>query len=162
MRTYTLHVPTDSLAGEPHGLDRALLVPDGFCTPAFAFGPLWFFVHRLWIAGASVLALLIATALAGRLLGLTTVAGSVVTVLVMCLVGLEASSLRRWTYARKGRPARDAVVAGSAEEAEVKAMTRWLDGAAPVRPGPTPYQAHPGRSGDAVIGMFPFSEAGRP
>ena len=36
-------------------------------------------------------------------------------VLVSILIGLEASSLRRWTYARVGRPVRDAVIAASTD-----------------------------------------------
>lgn len=161
MRTYTLHLPNGTLAGEAQGLDRAQLVPDGFSWPAFAFGPLWFLYHRLWIAAVAVLVLVVAVALLGRFLGLTPVAGSVVSLLTMTLVGLEASSLRRWTYARRGRPVRDAVVAGSAAEAELKALTRWLDPATATRPPASPFAAGSSRSGEAVIGLFPLSEGRR-
>lgn len=161
MRTYTLHLPKGTLAGEAQGLDRAQLVPDGFSWAAFAFGPLWFLYHRLWIAAAAVLALQVGTAALGRFLGLGTIAGAAVALLVGLLIGLEASSLRRWTYARRGRPERDAVVAGSAIEAERKALTRWLDPAtAPLTPG-NPYVAGSSRIGEAVIGLFPASEGRR-
>jgi len=56
MRSYTLHLPIDARPGESIGLDRAVLVPDGFAWPAFAFGVLWFLFHRLWIAALIVLA----------------------------------------------------------------------------------------------------------
>ena len=161
MRTYTLHLERDALAGEAHGLERAHLVPDGFSWPAFAFGPLWFFFHRLWLAGLGVLVLLAGTAVTGRVLGLTPVAGFVITLLVSILIGLEASSLRRWTYARRGRPVRDAVMAASPEEAEMKAATRWLAGAPAPRtsfPSPTNVAVPPS---DLAIGMFPFSEGRR-
>lgn len=161
MRTYTLHLPKGTLAGEAQGLDRAQLVPDGFSWPAFAFGPLWFLYHRLWIAAAAVLALLVGTAVLGRFLGLGPIAGFAVTLLVTILIGLEASSLRRWTYARRGRPVRDAVVAGSAIEAERKALTRWLDPTTAPAPPANPYAAGSSRIGDGVIGLFPSSEGRR-
>lgn len=161
MRTYTIHLPSDAVAGESHGLDRAILVPDGFSLQAFVFGPLWFFFHRLWLAGLGVLALLVAAGFAGRFLGFGTFAGFLVTVLLLLLIGMEASSLRRWTYARNGRPARDAVVAHSAEEAEMKAVNRWLAPPSVIRPGASTYPAASVRPVDTPIGMFPFAEPRR-
>lgn len=161
MRTFTFHPPAGAIAGESHGLDRAVMVPDGFSWPAFAFGPLWFAYHRLWLAGLGVLALLVGIGLAGHLLGLTTLAGTLVTLLVLTLIGLEASSLRRWTYARRGRPARDAVVAESMDEAEVKAVNRWLSGPAMPRLGATAHPAAAPRPVETAIGMFPVAEARR-
>ncbi|MHC2088096.1 DUF2628 domain-containing protein [Methylobacterium sp. CM6244] len=161
MRTYTIHLPSDAVAGESHGLDRAVMVPDGFSLQAFVFGPLWFFFHRLWLAGLGVLSLLVAAGFAGRFLGLGTFAGFLITILLLLLVGMEASSLRRWTYARRGRPDRDAVVAHSAEEAEMKAVNRWLTAPPVVRPGPSAYPAASARPVDTAIGMFPFAEPRR-
>lgn len=161
MRTYTFHLPSDAIAGESHGLETAILVPDGFSLRAFVFGPLWFFFHRLWLAGLGVLALLVAAGFAGRFLGLGSVSGFLITVLLLLLVGMEASSLRRWTYARRGRPARDAVVAHSAEEAEIKAVNRWLTAPAVIRPGPNAYSTATVRPSETAIGMFPFAEPRR-
>ncbi|WP_019904969.1 DUF2628 domain-containing protein [Methylobacterium sp. 77] len=161
MRTYTFHLPSDAIAGESHGLDRAILVPDGFSLRAFVFGPVWFLFHRLWLAGLGVLALLAGAAFAGRVLGLSTFAGFLITVLLLLLVGMEASSLRRWTYARRDRPARDAVVAHSIEEAEVKAVNRWLAAPSAIRPGPSAYSAAATRPAESAIGMFPFAEPRR-
>lgn len=161
MRTYTLHLDRDAQAGEAHGLERAQLVPDGLSWTAFAFGPLWFLYHRLWLAALGVVTLLVATAVIGRLAGLTPWAGAVITFLMLLLIGLEASSLRRWTYARRGRPVRDAVLAGSLEEAEMKAATRWFDGAAPLRPVHATYGSGPAGPSEPAIGMFPFSEGRR-
>ncbi|MEA1830590.1 DUF2628 domain-containing protein [Methylobacterium durans] len=162
MRSYTLHLPRDSRAGESLGLDRAQIVPDGFSWGAFAFSVLWFFFHRLWLAGLGVLAGLIVVAVLGRVLGLSPFTGFLVTLLVSVLIGLEASSLRRWTLARRGRPVRDAVVAGSVAEAESRLMARWLDPAAvPPHPVAPSFQASPSRGAQPVIGMFPFQEGRR-
>ncbi len=162
MRTYTLHLDRDALAGETYGLERAHLVPDGFSWAAFAFSVLWFLYHRLWLAALGVAALLVATAILGHVTGLGTGAGLVVTLLVLTLIGLEASSLRRWTYAGRGRPVRDAVIAANPEEAEMKAAQRWLEGA-PAHPKPAaiPGTGLPGRPSEVALGMFPFSEGSR-
>ncbi|WP_375454489.1 DUF2628 domain-containing protein [uncultured Methylobacterium sp.] len=154
MRSYTLHLPFECRPGEAHDLDRAQLVPDGFSGAAFAFSVLWFLYHRLWIAAGLVLAGLCATALIGYGLGLSPVSGTVITVLASLLIGMEASTLRRWTLARNGRPARDAVVAFNADEAEAKAMTRWLDPTRTpaIRPGATFVTGH---AEAPVIGLFP-------
>ena len=159
MRTYTLHCPEIVLRGDARGLDRAQVVPDGFSWSAFAFSVLWFVRHGLWLAAIGVLAFLAALALAGALLGLSTGAGVAIALLASVLIGLEASSLRRWTYARQGRPARDAVIAASADEAEAKAVARWLDPAA-VRASANPYPVAR-RIDDGPLGFFPASEGGR-
>ncbi|MEH3119566.1 MAG: DUF2628 domain-containing protein [Methylorubrum populi] len=160
MRTYTLHVPEGAVRGDARALERAEIVRDGFSWGAFAFTVLWFVRHRLWLAALLVLAGLVTLALAGRALGLPTFAAFVVVVLASLLIGMEASSLRRWTYGRRGRPARDAVIAGSQEEAEMKAAARWLDAEAPARPT-NPVRPVQRRDEDAVIGFFPASEGGR-
>ncbi|WP_457106412.1 DUF2628 domain-containing protein [Methylobacterium sp. P5_C11] len=159
MRSYTLHLPTDARPGEALGLDRAVLVRDGFSWSAFAFTVLWFLFHRLWIAALIVLVALVSLAAAGIAFGLPTGAGLVVTLLAAWLIGLEASSLRRWTLARRGWPARDAVVAATPEEAEGRALTRWIEAsqAAPRAPFPS----GPSRRPEPVIGLFPAQEGTR-
>ncbi|MDF2599943.1 MAG: hypothetical protein K0Q54_2766 [Methylobacterium brachiatum] len=159
MRSYTLHLPADARPGESIGLERALLVRDGFSWPAFAFSVLWFLYHRLWIAALIVLAGLMALAGLGHALGLPPGIATLVTLLASWLIGLEASSLRRWTLARREWPARDAVMAATAEEAEAKALGRWLDATAPA-PRP-PFPAGPTRRSEPVIGLFPAQEIAR-
>jgi hypothetical protein len=159
MRSYTLHLPPDARPGEAVSLDQAVLVPDGFSWSAFAFTVLWFLYHRLWIAAVIVLVGLVALSGAGILLGLPTGAGLIATLLAGSLIGLEASSLRRWTLARRGWPTRDAVIAGSPAEAEARALNRWLD-ANPAAPR-APFPSGPSRRGEAVIGLFPTHEGAR-
>ena len=159
MRSYTLHLPTEARPGEAIGLDRAVLVPDGFSWPAFAFTVPWFLFHRLWIAALVVLVGLVALAGAGIALGLSTGAGLIAALLAAWLIGLEASSLRRWTLARRGWPARDAVMAASREEAEARALNRWID-ANPASPR-APFPSGPSRRTEPVIGLFPAQEGAR-
>ncbi|KAB7784500.1 DUF2628 domain-containing protein [Methylorubrum populi] len=162
MRTYTLHVPEGAPRGDTRALEQAHIVRDGFSWGAFAFTVLWFVRHRLWLAALLVLVGLAALGFAGRALGLSPFAALVAVGLASLLIGMEASSLRRWTYGRRGKPARDAVIAGSQEEAELKAAARWLDAeAAPGVAAPVASRPAPRRGDDAVIGLFPASEGGR-
>lgn len=157
LRTYTLHLPSGAIQGEPAALDRAVVVADGFSWPAFAFSVLWFLWHRLWLAAVLVALLLAGLAIGGRLFGLHPLAGLAMSLLAGVLIGLEASSLRRWTYAMQGRSVRDAVVALSRDEAETKLFARWLDPSALRAIVPTSSL----RRQDDVIGLFPLSEGGR-
>lgn len=168
--SYTLHVAPYAAPGDPEALDRANLVRDGFSFWAFVAPPLWFLAHRHWI-----LALVVTLCLAGfwwglRALGLSVGIAILVNALLWFLVGLEASSLRRWDYARQGRPAVDVVFAANEAEAEAKSFARWLD--EPVKPAPaaptaTPaptrslVPAWPRRNEPEVIGMFPDLERRR-
>jgi ABC-type Fe3+-siderophore transport system permease subunit len=160
MKTYTLHLRDGAVAGDPEALETALLVKDGFSFGAFAFSFLWFFAHRLWLAGLAVLAAAAGLAALLWLFGVGRGAGFAAELLLALLVGLEANSLRRWTLARHGRPAVDAVSAASRDEAEMKSFSRWLAGSqevgAPARAAtgaPAPY-----RAGEPVIGLFPETE----
>jgi Protein of unknown function (DUF2628) len=162
MTTYTLHLPRDARPGDPTALDESELVKDAFSWGAFFFTFLWFFVHRLWLAGFAVLVGLIAFGGILRLLGVAPFAAGVAHLLVLLLIGLEANTLRRWTYARHGRPAVDVVTAAGSDEAEAKAFGRWLQQPETPRPPSRisgPAGGRPGdRRPDAVIGLFPDAE----
>lgn len=162
MRTYTLHVPAGALPGDPGALDRAVLVRDGFSWGAFLLTVAWFLAHRLFLAALGVAAALGVLALALTVLRVSPPAGFAAGMLLCWLIGLEASSLRRWTLARRGRPAVDAVLAASRDEAEAKTFQRWLS-AEGGRPQDRPAGVLPagGRPAPAVIGLFPEAEIGR-
>ena len=162
MTTFTLHLPRDARPGDATALDESELVKDAFSWGAFLFTFLWFFFHRLWLAGLGVLLLVFAFGGIMALLDVHPLAGSIARLLLQSLIGLEANSLRRWTLARHGRPAVDAVTAADRDEAEAKAFARWLDAKpAPLpRPAPSPALSAPRRS-DPVIGLFPDAERPR-
>jgi hypothetical protein len=165
MVTYTLHVPEGAQPGDPDGLEKAELIKDGFSWGAFIFTFLWFFANRLWIAGLGVLAVLIAFAALLNGLDVRPLAGTVAQLLLGILIGLEANSLKRWTRARRGRPAVAVVAADTFEAAEEKAIARWL-AAGPARPMPAAAAAARGaapafRGSEPVIGLFPDAERGR-
>jgi hypothetical protein len=162
MTTFTLHLPRDARPGDATALDESELVKDAFSWGAFFFTFLWFFFHRLWLAGLGVLVLVFAFGGIMALLNVHPLAGTLAQLLLQSLIGLEANSLRRWTLARHGRPAVDAVTAADRDEAESKAFARWLDAKpAPLpRPAPAPALSSPRRS-EPVIGLFPDAERPR-
>lgn len=163
MTTYTLHLLRDARPGDPSALDESELVKDGFSWGAFFFTFLWFFVHRLWLAGLGVLLIVLAFGGLMAVLDVHPLAGSIAQLLLQSLIGLEANSLRRWTLARRGRPAVDAVTAADQDEAEAKAFARWLDAKSaplPRSPAPSPILSTPRRS-EPVIGLFPDAERPR-
>src|SRR5918998_1301878 len=131
--TYTLHVPAEAEPGDPEALDEAELVRDGFAWGAFLFTFLWFFRHRLWLAGFAVLIAVVGFAIALQAARVGGFSALLAEVLLAFLIGLEANSLRRWTWRRK-KPAVDVVIATDREEAEAKAFSRWLDEPGERRP----------------------------
>lgn len=163
MATYTLHVPSGSFPGEVSALDEARLVRDGFVWGAFVFSFLWFFWHRLWLAGLAVIALVIAFQVAVSYLPAGPLAPFLSQVLLSILIGLEASSLERWTHERRGRPAVAIVSARTDAEAEEKGFGQWLERS--KGPDLRPLQAASApidyRAGVSAMGLFPLEERRR-
>jgi hypothetical protein len=162
MSTFTLHLPRDARPGDMTALEEAELVKDAFSWGAFFFTFLWFFAHRLWLAGLAVLASMFAFGAVLNLLDVHPLAATLAQALLQGLIGLEANSLRRWTLARRGRPMVDVVTAADGDEAEAKAFARWLEQrpAPPRQPASTPVSAV-ARGPEPVIGLFPDAERPR-
>jgi hypothetical protein len=165
VKTYTLHVAADADPGDAEALEKAHVVKDGFAWIPFVLGPfsfLWFFWNRLWLAGLGVLVLVVALVVALQALRVGPAAAFFAQFLLSLLIGLEASSLKRWTW-RKRKPAVDVLTASDKEEAEAKAFSRWLshtDDPRPSRPHASmPRMPYAGT--DPVIGLFPDAERGR-
>ena len=162
MRTFTFHLPRDAHAGDRAALENAALVKDGFSFWAFVFTFLWFFWHRLWLAGLLVLVVVVGSGYALAAFDVPPFTAGLAELLLALLIGLEANGLRRWTYERNGRPVADVVTAASREEAEAKAIARaaGLAEAGPSAPA-APLPPRPYRGPEPVIGLFPDPERGR-
>lgn len=158
MPTYTVHAPPRMTDDPP--AERFRFVRDGFHFWAFLVAPLWLLVHRLWLA------LLIYVVGYGAIeIGMTLVRvpaniQAVVGILIALLVGVEASSIRRWTLTRRGWATVGFVVGEDEEMAERRFYGEWCRRRAdvqsksaaakfssPVRRGPP--------SASDVIGLFP-------
>lgn len=161
MSVYTVHAPTASGAET----DRFVFVRDGFHLWAMVFGPFWLLWHRLWLVLIGYLVVSFGLGVLLTVLNAGSTARSLVFLLLAVLMGLEAASLRRWSYSRRAWRQIDFVVADDEEAAERRFFDRWTgersdDGLPPRdRQGPAPYQhrpaAVPPAGSQGIIGLFP-------
>src|SRR3977135_3367825 len=102
MPVYTVHEPPrrdDELLAHTA---RFQFVRDGFHFWAFLLAPFWMLRHRLWLEFIVYVLLIGSITFALRRLGVAESAGGAVAFLLAILIGIEASSLRRWKLARRG------------------------------------------------------------
>lgn len=165
MHVYTVHLPAQARPGDAEAFEKAVLVRDGFHVWAFLFTAFWFLYHRLWLAAIGVFVALSVFGLVVDRLALAPWAGLAAHVLASTLIGLEASSLKRWTCGRNGFAMVDIVSGADEEEAEAKACARWLargetrPNGSPPPPSsfdwPKPARNDAPRRESGVIGLFP-------
>ncbi|MBX3494811.1 MAG: DUF2628 domain-containing protein [Parvibaculum sp.] len=154
MRIYTVH----ELPGAPLDGAGIVLVKEGFSVPAFVFSWAWLLWHRLWIAAALWIALIIVVSLvAQNLLGAEGAA--ICSLALQLMLGFEANDIRRWTLARKGYRMVGLAGGGNLEEAERAFFAKW-DRPLNVAPAPPPKRvwgrrAETAAKPDDVFGLFP-------
>ena len=136
---------------------------DGFHVWAFLLAPIWMMVRGLWLTLVLYIAAmgLIQTALWA--LGASNGVRWTVALLIGLLIGLEAPTLRRWTYARRKWIEHGLVAASDEAEAERRFFDSYVPGAQtrpavadPSPPPMTPMRVPP--SSTEVIGLFPEPE----
>ena len=165
MPVYTVHEPPrkeDDRDDDAIALGaRIVFVRDGFHFWAFLLAPLWMLRHRMWLELIAWLLLLagITFALAG--LGVAGSAGFAVALLLSLLVGIEASSLRRWKLSRRGFASVGVVVGDNLEDAERRFFDGWTaQNEPPARAAPPPPPSQfLGSSSSEIVGLFPQPEA---
>lgn len=155
MSVYTVHAPSSPATHDRP--DDFVFVRDGFHFWAMMFGPFWLLWHRLWLVLLGYLA--VSVVLGG---GLAVISASsnvrlLVFALLAVLMGLEAASLRRWSYSRGRWRQIDFVVADDAEAAERRFFDRWTeDPDSGPRPPVLPQAPHSVPAvPQGVIGLFP-------
>lgn len=170
MSVYTVHEPLVRTADRLPDAERIAFVRDGFSFWAFLLAPLWMLWHRMWLglAGYVVVVAALETPLAA--VGASPTAIAVVSLLLSLLVGLEASTLRRFTLRRRGFRNVGIVSGDDLEDAERRFFDAWLHGsasqrvaeapAAPAAAGATATMPRLVQSTD-VIGLFPEPGARR-
>ena len=160
MPVYTVHEPVrpehdDDAIG--HGA-RFMFVRDGFHFWAFLLAPLWMLRHRMWLELIAYLLLLVGVTFALQGLGVGEGAGLAVGLLLSLLVGMEASSLRRWKLSRRGFASVGVVVGDDLVGAERRFFDGWTAQHAPsarTAPPPSPFA---GSSSPEIVGLFPQPE----
>lgn len=161
MPVYTVHAPpaTDTRESAP---EHYVFVRDGFHVWAMVFGPFWMLFRKLWLVFFLYVLAMITLGVALWALKVGNAVGSWPMLLVSFLIGLEASSLWRWTLSRRGFRNAGLVVADDIEAAERRFFDRMasepaIEHARPPMSRPVAPQPH---SPQPVIGLFP--EPGAP
>jgi hypothetical protein len=159
MPIYTVHEPPlrkTETAADP---SRFRFVRDGFHFWAFVFGPLWMLRYRLWLVLLCYVLLSVLLRVAMWFTGGSSNVAFFVGVMVSLLIGLEASTLRRWTLGRRGWRTVGVVAAEDVESAERRFFDAWAE--QPTRPQQrdVPPPAAPGYAPSAqqppILGLFP-------
>ncbi len=159
MAVFTVHGPPLRPVDPVADPERMVFVRDGFSFWAFLLTPLWMLWHRMWLVLVGYLVL--ASGLLAVLLGLGVSSAEIITagLLISLLLGLEASTLRRFTLRRRGFKELGLISGSDREVAERRFFETWRrDGAS--RPaagnGPAP-TALPARGAQTppVVGLFP-------
>ncbi len=172
MSVYTVHEPPLRAADNLADPERFEFVRDGFYVWALLLTPLWLLWRRLWLVLLCYVLLSVALNAALALAGVSGAAVALINMLVSLLIGLEASSLLRFTLRRRGWRNVGIVSGEDREDAERHFFEQWLrvrplppppSGATPP-PAPAaghrpPQAASPGSGG--IIGLFPEPGARR-
>lgn len=143
--------------------DRFVFLRDRFNWAAFIFGALWMIWHRLWLVLLGYLVVIAALEGFFRLTGTSSSVRLAAELLLAVLVGLEASSLRRWTLLRRGWQEHGFIVAEDRETAEQRFFSTWVDEAKspPARglvsgaPAAMSVPRVPASPPVGVVGLFP-------
>ena len=130
MAIYTVHCPLVSKAGMPEvtsHIEKFIFLRDGFCLPAFCFGPFWLFWKGAWTM--AMLWFIVATIWSYALLrlGVSTEAVLSQGFVFAIWFGFEATHLYALILERRGYFTRDLVVGDNEEEAEEVFFSRWCN-----------------------------------
>jgi len=158
MSVYTVHQPPQRKTGASADPERFAFVRDGFYFWAMVFGPIWLLWRRLWLV---LLFYVIAwIAVEGGLLWINagTGAQAAIAFAFALLLGLEASTLWRWTLNRRGWKHLGVVVGDDLESAERRFFQSWREQpqtASAPKAVLTNYGPKASENGNDVIGLFP-------
>jgi Protein of unknown function (DUF2628) len=167
MSVYTVHEPPLHATDAAPDAERFVFVRDGFAIWAFLLAPLWMLWHRMWLVPVGYVVVSMGLEAAMVPLGASRFAEAVVGFLISFLIGLEASTLRRFTLSRRGWKNVGIVSGDDREDAERRFFGAWLRQPRSQHNGPPPMAldasaapiSRPPQS-PGVIGLFP--EPGAP
>lgn len=168
MAVYTVHEPpprNGTVAPDP---ERFMFVRDGFNFWAFLLTPLWLIWHRLWLVLLIYLVVTVGIAQAIHYAGVGAAERLLVMTLISFLIGLEASTLRRFTLARRGWRNVGLVSGTNMEAAERRFFNDWAAagpgrsfGSAGYPPPPLPPAPTGAFHTPPIVGLFPEPGASR-
>lgn len=117
---YTVH--TNSWSASPDG--DAILIKEGFCWPAFLFGPIWALWHGMWRTAIVLAILSAAVSGIGLVAGLAEAGDLALSAGLQVAMGLWANDWRRYVLRRRDILERGAIAARRLRDAE----QRYLQG----------------------------------
>jgi len=152
MALFSVYLPNAQKGARPDRLEHARFVRDGFSWLAFFVPLIWLLVHRVWRWLLVILAFDVALMVLGSRLGLSPVTLTLVSLLEMVFVGLEARHWYGLALERRGFELADVVQADTLEEAEYRFFNRFAS--EPPASSPAVMTRAPSRN-YGVIGLFP-------
>ena len=166
MPIYTVHQPPFGAADPLRAAEGFAFVRDGFSFWAFVAAALWMLWHRMWLVLLIYIAVAAGLDMAMYYAGVPTAIIVVVGLLGSVLIGIEASTLRRFALDSGGWENVGIVSGHDREDAEQRFFHAWLrqSSAKPAEPSagasyPAPSAARMLQSSE-VIGLFPKPGAG--
>jgi Protein of unknown function (DUF2628) len=170
MAVYTVHQPPADHGNPLPDAERIVFVRDGFSFWAFLVAPIWMLWHRMWLVLLGYIIVLAAADAVLFVLGASPIVFSVIGLFISLLLGLEASTLRRFSLQRRGLRNVGVVSGADREDAERRFFGTWLPEhqSGSSRGVLTPQIPVPGASAAAhgshtpdVVGLFPQPGAHR-
>ena len=166
MSIYTVHQPPLGAADPLTAAERFVFVRDGFSFWAFAAAALWMLWHRMWLVLLIYVAVAVGIDTAMYYAGVPTGIIVVVGLLGSVLIGVEASTLRRFALDSGGWEKIGIVSGHDREDAEQRFFQAWLRTASAKPAGPSASASYPAPSAarmphsPEMIGLFPERGAG--
>jgi Protein of unknown function (DUF2628) len=156
MSVYTVHEPPLRATEVSPSAERIVFVRDGFSFWVFLFAPWWMLWRRMWLVFVGYVVVTVAVIAALDVLGASQAVLLIVGLLISFLVGLEASTLRRFTLQRRGWKNVGVVSGDDREDAERRFFGAWVRGRSAPRTAVPAAAAtpHTARAPD-VVGLFP-------
>lgn len=156
MAIYTVHEPPLKAGAPAPDADRVRFVRDGFYLWALVLGPFWMLWRRLWLVAFLYIVAIALLHTAFWYFRLGDGPQFFIDAGIALLIGLEASTLERWTLARRGWKEVATVVGDDLESAE-----RRYFAARTAQPKPEPAKPAivstwgPRGGPNDVVGLFP-------
>lgn len=128
MKTYTVHEPPNAPANRVDRAENMVFVKDGFSWSALIFGPLWLLAKRLWLPLILYVVLVTLVSLALESAGVAEKFIGWAVMAFHVLLGLEGSTIQRWSLDRAGWRIVGSVNGRNGDECERRFFDAWLDG----------------------------------
>ena len=130
MSVYTVHEPPLRAAEALPDPERIAFVRDGFYFWAFLLPPLWMLRYGMWLVFLIYVVIAVGVENVMHYAGVGSAGLTLAELLISLLVGIEASTLRRFTLAWRGWKNIGIVSGHDIEDAERRFFNTWV-GAAP-------------------------------